>query len=104
MPQFILNATGPSFATDFVVGYVEAMFFTNCNSGHEDENKANELGTGQLTKESHARIEADCLDFLARKMPNGETVAECIVRQSDYCEVQGGHDFWFTRQGHGVGY
>lgn len=104
MPQFELNAPSrkahPFYSLDtFARGYVEAMFFTNCDCGSEDEFIANRLGVERLTHESVAAIAADCADFQETAAPLLEMAYSC-----GYDEEQAGADFWFTRQGHGVGF
>jgi hypothetical protein len=110
MPDFELNAnyrgSHPFYALpDFAKGYVEAMFFTNGDTGDEREWRLNDLGVERLTRAAVKDIKADCNAFLGHIMPDG-----CFVRQwlnrfaDDYDDAQAGRDFWFTRQGHGVGY
>ncbi len=104
MPQFILNDHPAPRAYDelstFAKSYVEAMFFTNCDTGEDDEDKANRLGVSRLTTRSLQRIAADCAQFqtiaapiIARVLEHGQRDEEGIA-----------HDLWFTRQGHGVGF
>ncbi len=106
MPLFHLNRPArrvhPYYAlTDFAKGYVEAMFFTNCDSGDERENLANELGVERLTHASIAAIARDCAQFEKDAAP---LLALADAPQSGYSIEQAGRDFWFTRQGHGVGF
>ena len=129
MPQFILN-TPPTRAdygravaygyakpqnprrvhpyndlSDFAKGYVEAMFFTNGDTGDERENLLNDWGVERLTRASVANIARDCAAFLSHIMPDGCFVQQWFERVSDkYTLDRAGNDFWFTRQGHGVGY
>ncbi len=95
--------THPCYALDeFTQGYIEAMFFTNCDSGDDkDEWKANNLGVERLTHKSVARIKADCEAFQKAAAPLLEIACGPM---SGYSEEQAGRDFWFTRQGHGVGF
>jgi hypothetical protein len=111
MPQFILNepssAQHPFYSlNDFARGYVEAMFFTNCDSDHSDEDKANDLGVERLTRDSIASIKADCDAFISYIMPDGCSVQQWLnhIDDYDYDDAQAGRDFWFTRQRHGVGF
>lgn len=122
MPQFILNEpatrhpanlpagakTHPFYSLDsFARGYVEAMFFTNCDTGNEErEDHANELGVERLTRKSVAAIKRDCSAFLSHIMPDGCTARQWLDRvgDSDYDDTQAGRDFWLTRQGHGAGF
>lgn len=106
MPQFILNRPArrvhPFYAlSDFAKGYVEAMFFTNCDSGDEREDLANELGVERLTRASVAAIARDCAQFEKDAAP---LLALADAPQSGYDIERAGNDFWFTRQGHGVGF
>jgi hypothetical protein len=104
MPEFILNNTAETnhpyiSASDFVAGYVEALFFTNGDSGDDDPDSFNELGTGALSKEAIESIIKDCQAF---EEAAADLLEEAYCR--DYEEEQAGRDFWFTRQGHGVGF
>lgn len=104
MPEFCLNAptraVHPYYNLDsFARGYVEAMFFTNCDSGAEDEFIANRLGVERLTRGSVVAIAKDCAEFQQTAAPLLE-LAYCRGYDPD----QAGADFWFTRQGHGVGF
>ena len=118
MPQFRLNRSPyvkgdepgvrtphPFYALDdFAKGYVEAMFFTNGDTGDEKEDKLNELGVERLTKASVAAIKSYCGDFLGQIMPDGCFARQWINRAESYDDEQAGRDLWFTAQGHGVGF
>lgn len=106
MSQFQLNdntETGPEQSPhgidSFTEGYVEAFMFTNADSGDDREHRANDLGTRRITKKSWQSIIADCAAFQAHAKPLLD-----LAYQRSYDEEQAGRDFWFTRQGHGVGY
>ena len=93
MPEFKLDTSSPAGSAirfdelePLTQGYVEALFFTS-----EDE-----LGTAafsDLAPRTLARIIRDCTAFRAAAGPliDGE-------------EERAGRDFWFTRNGHGVGF
>lgn len=104
MPEFILNkprAAHPFYDLDtFAKGYVEAMFFTNGDTGDDNENLLNHLGTERLTKAAVARIAADCALFQKR----AAVLLRHAYRSNAYDEEQAGRDFWLTRQGHGAGF
>ena len=109
MPKFELNRPArrvhPFYALDdFAKGYVEAMFFTNGDTGDEREDLLNDLGAERLTRAAVARIAADCRKFLGHIMPDGCFVQQWIDRAEGYNIEQAGRDFWLTRQGHGVGF
>ncbi len=101
MPAFQLNKTGRAYdcLSPFAKAYVEAMFFTNCDSGDEDEDKANRLGTERLTRGALMAIAIDCDKFHDE---NRATIVECVAAGKTLDSIA--HDFWFTRQGHGVGF
>jgi hypothetical protein len=101
MSEFILNKNGGKYddLSKFAKAYIEAMFFTNCDTGDENENKANEPGTERLTRGAIAAIALDCGDFLD---DNAATIAECVAAGKTLDSIA--HDFWFTRQGHGCGF
>ena len=112
MPEFQLNAdrygSHPFYKlSTFAKGYVEAMFFTNGDTGYERENLLNDLGVEKLTRAAVKDIAADCDKFLSTIMPDGCFAQQWIDRASElhnYSEERAGHDFWFSRQGHGVGF
>jgi len=104
MPKFILNENGNASKSyyeldTFSKAYVEAMFFTNGDTGDENEDSLNEIGVEGLTPESVANIAKDCAEFQ-------ESAAEFLIEayERGYSIEQAGADFWFTRQGHGVGF
>lgn len=104
MPEFILNRNGADHLSDFIAGYVEAMFFTNGDTG--EGYKLNELGTRRLTRAAWQVIKGDCETFHHRvESEHGRDAARVL---SDglpgYDAQRAGNDFWFTRQGHGVGF
>lgn len=107
MPEFQLNGAVPS--DDFAAGYIEAMFFTNCDCGDEREDLANQLGTGRLTLASRAAIARDCERFQrdheallteAYALEPGSEAYRYAREQLD--PRRAGQLFWFARQGHGV--
>lgn len=131
MPQFKMDTFGeitPPGAppvtyqalSAFVQGYIEAMFFTDSSpaftmskieANPADWQEAEREGTsdGQfpgdacfddLDGESLARIIAECAAFEAEA---AHLLAAAYDRPG-YEEVQAGRDFWFTRNGHGVGF
>lgn len=104
MPAFILNETGNAPASyydldTFSKSYIEALFFTNGDTGDDDEDSLNDLGVEALTPESVSNIAKDCADFQ-------ETAGDLLSEAYDagYSIEQAGADFWFTRQRHGAGF
>jgi hypothetical protein len=114
MPQFMLNRSPyvngepgkagkvhPFYSLDtFAKGYVEAMFFTNGDTGDERENLLNDWGVERLTRSAVDSIRAYCARFVA----NNEAALSEAYGREDYSEEQAGRDLWFTAQGHGVGF
>lgn len=104
MTQFRLNvnvdSSSPFHDLDaFTKGYIEAMFFTNGDTGDENEDLLNELGVAAITPESLKSIVSDCERF---KKEAAALLEEAANR--DYSLERAGNDFWFTRKGHGVGF
>lgn len=96
----------------FVLGFIEAMFFTEC--GHvpasewlnvDPDEKAidgelpADVGYIDLSPESLAAIRAECETWQSE---NESLLALAYGR--DYEAIQAGRDYWFTRNGHGVGF
>lgn len=120
MPEFILNDTNTGDAygklSEFAKGYVEAMFFTNGDTGDDNENRLNELGTVRLTNDAIKNIARDCDKFLGAIMPDGCFAQQWIDRakalepgspefryaKEALDDRRCGHLFWYARQGHGV--
>lgn len=106
MPEFILNRNDTNHLSEFVAGYVEAMFFTNGDTGDDNEDKLNELGTARLTRAAWQDIKDDCEAFRhAVETQHGRDAARILSHGlPGYDAQRAGNDFWFTRQGHGVGF
>lgn len=103
----------------FTQGYIEALFFTEEESLCEESEGARHMpdvafdtstmeshfvggdsfGFSDLAPEALARIIADGEAF---QRENAATLAEACTR--DYDAAQAGRDYWFTRNGHGVGF
>jgi len=116
MPEFILN-TPPTRShpfhdlSDFAKGYVEAMFFTNGDTGDERENLLNEWGVARLTHASVAAIARDCKSFYHANKPELEAAqalepgGEGLEHGRDSLDERRlGQLFWYARQGHGVAF
>lgn len=123
MPEFQLDHGSPEAARQFKAldsftqGYIEAMFFTNeeqlCEeSGRDMPAVAINLATmesrfvggdspgfGDLAPETLQRIIADCQAF-----QTGNAALLDLAYARNYEADQAGRDFWYTRNGHGVGY
>lgn len=132
MPEFVLETSGivhmnqplpMSYALQwcdldtFTQGYIECLFFTSecpqvetrefrtkafrrrLDNGQADGVLPCDVGFGDLASEALADIIADCKAF---QEANAGLLGQAYER--DYDAAQAGRDFWFTRNGHGVGY
>jgi hypothetical protein len=121
MPEFVMqSADAPEFqALDaFTQGYIEALFFTEeeglCEeSGRDMPAVAFNLttmesrfvggdapGFADLAPDALAQIVSDCEAF---QRDNAALLALAYERD-DYDATQAGRDYWYTRNGHGVGF
>ena len=73
---------------EFVNAYIEAMFFT-------ENEELGDAGINEIAPEFMRQIKIDCIDFCNKAGPHDI---------EEYGWVNAGHDFWFTRNGHGVGF
>jgi predicted DNA-binding protein (UPF0251 family) len=73
----------------FTSAYIEALFFT------DEERLQQEAGTDelQISEPSLWKIAEECQSF---QIENAEALGDDLAR--------GGHDFWLTRNHHGVGF
>ena len=129
MPEFQMNTENapdmPAFSKlpDFVQGYLEAAFFTDTNEMYDrdewDSEEAQEdiaegrcsgtipkdAGYADMTEATLVEVMNDCKAF-------EEYAADLLaIAYGDdghpnrgYDEKQAGRDFWYTRNGHGVGF
>lgn len=101
MPEFVLDRGDTSKQLppmdDFTLGYIEALFFTN--SGDRED----ELTGKALSDMSEEAIEACISVCKGFQIDNAELLALAYDRDG-YNAIRAGHDLWFTRCGHGVGF
>lgn len=100
MPQYELPVSNVADWNDldaFTRGYIEAMFFCECNS---DNPELEDMETGDIAPDTLAHIVEDCK---AWQELNAALLALAYERDN-YSEEQAGRDYWFTRNGHGVGF
>jgi len=104
MPEFILDHgthdAGLRFkALDgFTQGYIEALFFTDASD--PDDGDLQDATVHDLAPDTWDAIAHDCKAF---QEANAELLAAAYDRD-DYSPEQAGRDFWFTRNGRGVGF
>jgi glutamine cyclotransferase len=71
----------------FIIGYIDAALFADTPEEYE--------GDG-LSEESHAALVTEAAAFYDENLEDIEMYSEGVT--------QAGHDLWYTRNGHGVGY
>ncbi len=118
MTQFELNTNG-AIAINwqdldcFTQGYIEALFFTESSpcvmaidwpkdgnaEGLDGEIPA-DIGFCELAPCAIASIMNDCAAFQL----NNAALLDQATDSDGYDMVQAGRDYWFTRNGHGVGF
>lgn len=74
--------------TDFIDGYIQAIYFTETGDTHQPDPDAH------LDPEFLRESISDCLAFLNHNI--------CYL-SDDQLDLAG-HDFWLTRNGHGTGF
>lgn len=125
MPEYVMPAATTRTFLDldeFTQGYIEALFFTETEPGTTRQDRVTTRGTVRQSWARDAaegrhhdmpgdygpddlapcaleRIAADCAAF---QLTNAALLEEAYQR--DYDAAQAGRDYWFTRNGHGVGY
>lgn len=97
MPQFYSQAAediGQQLDA-FTAAYVYALYFTD--TGEEDQPPTD----AELSSFALDAIKEDCADF---QQQHADLLAQAYARESYGGPSQAGHDFWLTRNGHGVGF
>jgi len=106
MPAFILDMGSPEGALayagldDFTQGYIEAAFFTDTGPDQEADGLGDDASVAEIAPISLAKITADCM---AWQQANASLLAQAYDRIG-YDPASAGRDYWFTRNGHGVGF
>ncbi len=107
MPEFQLDR-GDVYGSEwfhsldeFSQGYVEALFFTE--TGTSDDDELEDATVADLSDDTRAAIVRECAMFQALC---GGVMRELehYKDHSGYNRTSMGHDFWFTRNGHGTGF
>lgn len=82
----------------FTQGYIEAAFFTNANSGDDEDLEG--ASFAEIADSALAEIVADCAKWQA----DNSGLLDMAYDRNGYSAIQAGRDYWFTRNGHGVGF
>ena len=114
MPEFVMEGRDHAARAEsaFVLGFIEALFFTECGSIPADEWFATDVdertnygqlpcdvGYTDLHPESLQAIRRDCGVF---QILNAAALESAYA--TGYDAAQAGRDYWHTRNGHGVGF
>lgn len=105
MPEFILDHGTPEAAKRygaldaFTQGYIEAMFFTETTDSGDECAGAT---VADLSEDAWTAIEKDCKAF--QELAAASLQLAYDYAPGEYDETRAGHDFWYTRNGHGTGY
>lgn len=78
----------------FTAAYIECIYFTE--TGDTDQPSSEVV----MAAETIEAIKADCAAWQAA---NADRLDEAYDREG-YDATRAGHDFWYTRNGHGVGF
>ena len=78
----------------FTRGYIRAMFFTEASD-------LQNATVADLSEAAYQEIRWNCRDF---QNLNHTLLAEAYKHSKTYDEAAAGRDFWYTRNGHGVGF
>jgi hypothetical protein len=81
-------------AAIFIIAYIECAYFTDTGDGDQPPSDA-EMSEDGIDSAIH-----DGIDFMRK---SAMLLAEAANRVG-YDYTRAGHDFWYTRNGHGVGF
>lgn len=84
--------------SDFVTGYIEAALWSSTQDNEEPID--NDYGFCDMANETIKQMIEDCEAFQKAEAKDLAEFQEKTERPDDHC----GHDFWLTRNGHGVGF
>ncbi len=89
---------------DFTLAYIECALWSSTDDASVPLNDHHTLA--DLAPETLARIKEDCAKFQAENQ--ADIATGCVRTHREGCTpsdpAQAGHDFWFTRCGHGSGF
>ena len=101
MPEYHLDTSLDqdrwNILDSFTQGYIEAMFFTECNP---DDPELESATFADLSKTALLNIVAVCSDFQTRNA----FLLDAATNNDHYDMNRAGNDFWYTRNHHGCGY
>ena len=103
MPEFIIDTGGcEQFAKldDFTQGYIEAMFFTDTGTGDDEEGGLEHANVAEFAPGEIDAIWDDCQRW---QFANQDKLT-AAYETGRYDARRAGNDYWYTRNGHGVGF
>lgn len=88
---------------DFTLAYIEAALWSTNDESDESggEPLDKNYSVSDISEETLSEMVADCAKFQA---DNAELLTDEFCLTGLPADEQGGHDFWLTRCGHGVGF
>lgn len=87
--------------SEFLNGYITALLW----SSTDDNGEPLDNGEYQLAPEARAKCAEDCARFMAMAQIDLAKYEASRSHSLDYSVSEcAGHDFWLTRNGHGVGF
>lgn len=92
---------------DFLRGYIEAAIWTGTDESDETGGRPldERFGFSDVALESLEKALAECRAFQEENTADLEVFRELCPRpDGDTPNAYAGHDFWLTRNGHGVGF
>lgn len=114
MPEFHLDTGGTdSHRTfdalpDFTRGYIEAAFFCGVELPDGDRDESDAFSLDDLHPDALAEMAGDCAAFMAAHAADLATLDgaewDGAASWGAYDMTDAGRDYWFTRNGHGVGF
>lgn len=119
MPEFVMEGRDHAARAEsaFVLGFIEAMFFTECSTASiaewYNENTQACIDEGSLdgclpSDAGYSEIHPDSLAAIRRDCEAWQAANAALLEQAyatgNYDESQAGRDYWFTRNGHGAGF
>jgi hypothetical protein len=96
MPEFHSDAADKAGEklSPFVAAYIEAAYFTSTGDNDEPNSEA------ELSVQGRDLAISDCTEFVLLAHAHLDEV----YANFPYDEASAGRDFWYTRNGHGVGF
>lgn len=111
MPQYVMPITDRTVwdtLSPFEQGYVECALFCGVERKEgdplADSDKRYDAAFDDIASGTLADMRRDCAEFVDKA---GALLIEAntkVERGNAYDQTYAGHDFWYTRNGHGVGF